>query len=160
MKSGVGLGVLVLILVGGSTARAQDLDLGELADLLDTAAKEFKAGSKAVLEKHDLDGDGRLNPEERRAADQDIQNQLQITRETFRARREAKYDVDGDGRLSPEERAEMQRAQEERRRQWRERMKEMQEEARRQAELEKWDKDKDGKLSEEELAAKKAAEEA
>lgn len=83
-----------------------------------------------VLEKFDKDGDGKLSPEERKAA----REAMQARTEERRKEMLAKYDKDGDGKLSPEERAEMQK----------DRKAEM---------LKKFDKDGDGKLSEEERAA-------
>jgi hypothetical protein len=98
---------------------------------------------KAILEKFDTDGDGKISEQEREAA--------KAAMEEKRAAIIAKYDKDGDGKLNEEER---KAAREE----WkaedrpnppghpsRERIRK------------RFDKDGDGKLNEEELAAAKAA---
>lgn len=83
-----------------------------------------------VLERFDLDKDGKLSPEERKAAMAERRQKML-----------EKFDTDGDGQLSETEREAARAAFE----------------ARRQELLAKYDADQDGKLSREEIAAARAA---
>lgn len=83
-----------------------------------------------ILAKFDIDGDGKLSPDERKAMADERQKEML-----------AKFDKDGDGKLSADERTAM-----------REEM-----EARRKELTEKYDADKDGKLSPEEMKTAREA---
>ena len=93
-----------------------------------------------LRKKHDADGDGKLDADERKGYYEEYRERAKIVQ----------WDKDGDGKLSDAERKEMETKQAE----W----KKQAEENRRKWTLQRWDKDSDGKLSEEELAAKKTQE--
>ncbi|MFM7182006.1 MAG: hypothetical protein ACKO2G_11160 [Verrucomicrobiales bacterium] len=100
---------------------------------------------KALLEKFDTDGDGKLSEQEREAA--------KAAMEEKRAAIIAKYDKDGDGKLNEEER---KAAKEE----WKELHGERPNPPggpSRERILKRFDKDGDGKLNEQEREAAKAA---
>jgi hypothetical protein len=83
-----------------------------------------------VLEKFDKDGDGKLSPEEEKAAREAARERMEQQRKEMLE----KFDKDKDGKLSPEERKAAQ-------------------EHRRAEMLKKFDKNGDGELSDEERAA-------
>ena len=93
--------------------------------------QEWSQRAKELTAKHDADGDGKLNPEERRAMWQEMRGQWMTRR----------FDKDGDGKLNPQEADALAKA-----------------EAERKAMYEKWqgvfvkryDRDGDGALSPEE----------
>jgi Ca2+-binding EF-hand superfamily protein len=100
-------------------------------------AERWRKLNDELRKKHDIDGDGKLDADERKAYYEEYRQRAKIVQ----------WDADGDGKLSDAERKEMETKQAE----WKKRA----EESRRKWMLQRWDKDKDGKLSEEELAAQK-----
>jgi hypothetical protein len=103
-------------------------------------AERWRKLNDELRKKHDTNGDGQLDADERKAYYQEYRERAKIVQ----------WDKDGDGKLSDTERKEMETKQAE----WKKRA----EENRRKWTLQRWDKDKDGKLSDQELAAKKAQE--
>jgi len=102
-----------------------------------TAAK-WRQLYQELLKKHDKNGDGRINEDERKPYYEEYRQRSRIMR----------WDKDGDGQLSDPERAEMEQKEAE----WKKRS----EESRRKWMLQRWDKDKDGQLGDEEKAAMEA----
>ena len=103
-------------------------------------AERWRKLNDELRKKHDADGDGKLDADERKGYYEEYRERAKIVQ----------WDKDGDGKLSDTERKEMETKQAE----WKKRA----EENRRKWTLQRWDKDEDGKLSEEELAARKVQE--
>jgi Ca2+-binding EF-hand superfamily protein len=94
----------------------------------------------AVLEKFDADKDGKLSPEERKAAREEMKGKG----DERKSKMLEKFDKDGDGKLSDDEKAGMKSEMD----------------AKHAAMLEKYDANKDGKLDKDEAkAARDAGEE-
>lgn len=98
-------------------------------------AAEGRARYEAMVKKHDADGDGKLNTEERKAYYEDYRQQAELRR----------WDTDKDGQLSEAEAA----ARDKQKAEWKRRA-----DAYRKNYLAKWDKDGDGKVSREESQAR------
>ena len=91
-----------------------------------------------LVKKHDTNGNGRIDADERKAYYEEYRQRSQIVR----------WDTDGDGQLSAAEK----KAQETQQAEWKKRA----EESRHKWMLQRWDKDKDGQMSAEETAAMEA----
>ena len=91
-----------------------------------------------MVKKHDTNGDGRINTDERKAFYDDYRRQSEIRR----------WDTSGDGRLDDAEKQAMEAKKVE----WKKRS----EDARHKWMLQRWDKDKSGDLSDEEKGAMEA----
>jgi len=101
-------------------------------------AARYRAVYAEMIKKHDSNGNGRIDADEREAFYADYRERARIIR----------WDTDGDGQLSAAEKQEMETKQAE----WKKRA----EENRRKWMLQRWDKDKDGQMSTEETAAMEA----
>ena len=161
----LGLACLSGLLAFTCTASAQE----ESAEGERPRPRKDKIHGK-LLEKFDEDGDGKLNEEERRAA-QEFMNKMREKRgsEGRRGDRDdhhkrllEKFDEDGDGKLNEEERKAAQAAMKDRREgeggpgEGEGRRRKLPPEARKRI-IEEFDKDGDGKLNEEERKAAQAA---
>ncbi len=111
----------------------------------DKAKRPHHPLPKAMLEKFDTDGDGKLSDAEREAA----QDEMEAMRAKMRERMLAEFDKDGDGELNEAEREAAKKA-------WKDKHGDEPGPIRERI-LKKFDKDGDGKLNEKEREAAKEA---
>lgn len=127
MKARIICSTLAILTAGSISATAQEKGKGPGGD------RGPREVPPAVLEKFDTNNNGKLDPEERKAAGEARKAEM----EKRRAAMLEKYDTDGDGKLGEGEREKMRADME----------------AKREEMLEKYDADKDGKLSADERKA-------
>ncbi len=136
------------LMIGAGVAQAQDAG-GSLVDLI-------KEARQRMIDKHDANGDGKLDADEQADAAESFREEMQEAGKEMRKEWEKQFDKDGDGKLSDAEKAAMEQDWKDRTEVWKDRFKQRMEDAKKKRELDKYDINKDGILSDSEKAKMEA----